>query len=232
MYSWNWNIIWQYKEVFLQGALVTISLALLVAVIGTLLGVGVALLKGSENPVFSFLAKAYTELFRALPVLVVLIWIYYVLPSTFGLKLSPFTAAVLALSMHLSSFVSETVRASIESISVSQLESGLALGMSHVRTMCHVIIPQAVRNMIPNLLGLYISEIKNSSLASVIAVNEVLHRSNILISETYRALEIYTTVAIVYLIIIMPLILLSRTAENRLSKGVIPITISNYGTSY
>jgi polar amino acid transport system permease protein len=215
-----------------QGASITLLLTLFTVVIGTSLGVFLAFVKGSNNLVFSFLAKLYIELFRALPVLVLLIWIYYVVPILTDWRMSPFTAAVVGLSMNLGAFVAETVRAAIESIPHSQFESGLALGMSRGQTMRHVIVPQAVRNMIPNLLGLYITEIKNSSLASVIAVNEVLHRGNILISETYRPLEIYSTIAAVYLVIILPLIFLSRWAERHFSKGIKSTSVMNYETSH
>lgn len=232
MYTWNWIIIWQYKEIFFQGALVTLGLALLVAFLGTLLGAAIALMKGSSNPIFSLIAKWYSELFRALPTLVVLIWIYYVVPTIIDWRMTPFTAAVVALSLHLSAFVSETIRASIEAVPQSQWESGLALGMTRGLTMVHVILPQAIRNMIPNLVGLYITEVKNSALASVIAVNEVLHRSNILISETYRPLEIYTTVAVVYLVIILPLIFLARRMERYFSKGIAITSLLRYEASY
>jgi polar amino acid transport system permease protein len=98
--------------------------------------------------------------------------------------------------------------------------------------MIKIIIPQAVRNMIPNLMGLYINELKNSSLASIIAVDELLHRSNILISETFRPLEIYTAVAATYLIIILPLTYLSRLFERKLAKGDKPKLGVNYEISY
>ena len=118
----------------------------------------------------------------------------------------------------MAAFVAETVRAGLESIPRNQFESGLALGMTSRQVMLKIVMPQAVRNMIPNLMGLYITELKNSSLTSIIAVNELLHRSNILISETFRTLEIYTTVAVVYLIIILPLVYLSRRIEHRLTR--------------
>jgi amine acid ABC transporter, permease protein, 3-TM region, His/Glu/Gln/Arg/opine family len=232
VYAWNWNVISQYKGVFIQGALVTIWLTLFAIVIGTLLGFALAFLKRSSNPAFSWLAKIYIELFRAIPILVLLIWIFYVVPILLDLRLSPFTAAVVALSINLSAFVAETVRAGIESIHRSQFESGLALGMTSRQVMKRIILPQAVRNMIPNLIGLYITELKNSSLASIIAVNELLHRSNILISNTFRPLEIYTTVAIVYLIIIIPLVWLSRMVERRLIKADKPTFGMDYEISH
>ncbi len=220
MHFWNILILWQYKQVFFEGALVTIWLALLSIICGTLLGAILAIAKGGQNPVFSRLAQGYTEVFRALPTLVVLIWIYYALPSVMNIRLSPFMAAVMTLSLHLSAFVSETIRAAIESIPKGQLESGLALGMTRAQTMRRIIVPQAIRTMIPNLFGLYITEVKNSSLASVIGVNEILHRSNIVISETYRPIEIYTGVAITYAAIILPLTYFVQRYERRSSIGI------------
>ena len=218
MYTWDWSIISAYKSVFIEGALVTLWLTLLVAIFGTILGVILALLKRSDNPVIAYLTKIYIELFRSIPILVLLIWIFYVLPLFIPLRLSPFIAALIALSLHLSAFVAESVRAGIESIPKNQFESGLALGLGYWQIMGKIIFPQALKNIIPNLLGLYITELKNSSLASIIAVNELLHRANILISNTYRPLEIYTTVAIAYLIIIIPFVLLVRYFEIKIKK--------------
>src|SRR5437868_5245104 len=104
MYEWNWQIIWTYRQVFLEGALVTIGVTFLAVIIGTLLGGLVAYLKKSPSSVVSFLAKCYIEIFRALPILVLLIWIYYVLPVLFNWKLNGFTVAVIAIALHLSAF--------------------------------------------------------------------------------------------------------------------------------
>jgi polar amino acid transport system permease protein len=232
MYEWNWQIISLYKVVFIQGALVTIGLTFFTVILGTILGVAFAFLKKSRNPIFSFIAKIYIEIFRAIPIIVLLIWIFYVVPILLDWRISAFVAAVIALSMNLSAFVAETVRAGLESIPHSQSESGLALGMSSRQVMIKIIMPQAIRNMTPNLMGLYINELKNSSLASVIAVNELLHRSNILISETFRPLEIYTTVAVVYLIIILPLAYLSRWFEHKLAKADRPSSGMDYEISH
>ncbi len=230
MYDWQWRIIWLNADVFLKGIAITVSLTVLCVFFGTALGVLLACCRRSKIEVLSMLSRIFIELFRALPILVVLIWIYYVLPTLFGPRLSPFAAAVLALSLNLAAFAAETVRAGIESVAHSQLESGLALGMTESQAMRRIVLPQAVRTMIPNLLGLYITEIKNSSLASIIAVGEVLHQANLLISDIYRPLEIYTTVALVYLLIILPLIGLLRYAEQRFARGT--STAFNYGTSY
>jgi len=217
MYQWDWRILSVYKLVFLEGAIVTLWLTFIAVILGTILGVIAAFMKRARNKIVSAIAKGYIELFRAVPILVLIVWIFYVLPILLNWRVSAFVAAILALSINLSAFVAETVRAAIESIPNSQFESGVALGMTHRQIMQHIILPQAIRNMVPNLMGLYISQLKNSSLASVIAVNELLHRSNILISETYRPLEIYTAIAVIYTAMILPLVWLSRIVEHRLA---------------
>lgn len=218
MYQWNWNVVFQYKYVFVQGAATTLWLTFLVVIFGTILGILVGLMRRSEAPFVPLFAKLYIELFRALPILVLLIWLYYVSPILIGVQFSPFYTALVALSVNLSAFVAETVRAAIESIPKHQFESGITLGLSPAQIMIFIILPQAVKNMLPNLLGLYVNQLKNSSLASVIAVNEILHRSNSIISNTYRPLEIYTAVAVTYLIIIIPFSLLASWVERRIDK--------------
>lgn len=218
MYDWNWNIILEYREVFFKGALTTLWLTLLVVLFGTVLGVCIGIMKRSTFPLWNWIATVYIGLFRALPILVVLIWIFYVMPTLIGLRFSPFLAAFIALSLHLAAFVAETVRAGIAAIPKNQFESGITLGFSSSQIMYHIIFPQAIRNMLPNLMGLYITELKNSSLASIIAVNELLHLSNIAISNTFRPLEIYTAVAVVYLIIILPFLFIAGRVEKHLAK--------------
>ncbi|HYV33954.1 MAG TPA: amino acid ABC transporter permease [Candidatus Limnocylindria bacterium] len=219
MYQWNWEVIASYKYVFVQGALVTLWLSLLVIALGTLLGLVLAFGSRSRELIVVWPIRIYVILFRTLPVLVLLIWVYYVLPILFGWNLSAFAAATIALSLHLSAFVSEALRSGIESVASTQYESAMALGFSPWQTMLKIILPQAIKNITPNLLGLYINEVKNSSLASIIAVNELLHRSNILISNTFRPLEIYTTVAVVYILILLPLGYLAHKVEIKFSAG-------------
>lgn len=206
-------MILQYKQVLTQGALVTLWLTLLVVSIGTVIGLLIGLLRRSKNSLFSISAKIYIELFRALPILVLLIWMYYVAPLLVGIRFSPFISALIALSLNLSAFVAETVRAGIEAIPKAQFESGVALGLRPHQVMRTIILPQAFRNILPNLMGSYVTQLKNSSLASVIAVNELLHLSNTLISNTYRPLEIYTAVAFGYVCMILPFTLLANKLE-------------------
>lgn len=220
MYVWNWNIVWHYKGAFAAGMATTVGLTLAVILLGTLLGAAVACAKASRIALVSWAATAYVHALRALPVLVVLVWIYYVLPLATGVRLGAFSVATIALSLHLGAFVAEALRSGVEAVPRAQFESGLALGMPPARIMASIVLPQAIRSVIPNLLGLYISEMKNTSMASIIAVDELMHRSNVLISASYRPLEIYTTMAVAYLAMILPLILLARAMERRFSRGI------------
>lgn len=218
MYQWNWNVIFQYKFVFLQGAATTLWLTLLVVIFGTILGILIGMVRRSSVPFLPVIAKIYIELFRAFPTLVMLIWFYYVAPIIFGVQFSPFNTALIVLSIGLSAMVAETFRAAIEAIPKNQFESGTTMGLSRTQTMLYIILPQAIKNMLPNLLGSYVTQLKNSSLASVIAVNEILHRASTVSSTTYRPLEIYTAVAIIYLAIVIPFSLLADWAEKRINR--------------
>ncbi|MFA5871925.1 MAG: amino acid ABC transporter permease [Parcubacteria group bacterium] len=216
MYEWHWNIIWIHKVALLRGAWVTIELCALVLLAGTLLGLLLALLRGTKHPLISFPAVAIIELFRQIPLLVVLIWLYYVLPSV-NVVMSGFLVAFIGLSLNLAAYIAETIRAGIESIPKGQAESAITLGYSKMMTMRKIILPQVFQRILPNLMNLYINQIKLSSLASVIAVNEILHMGTIIISQTYRPLEVYTIVAIMYLLIIMPFVGISYLIEKKLS---------------
>lgn len=217
MYFFNWNIIFQYKNIFIEGSLVTIELTLLSVIGGTILGIAIGLARRSNIAIVQLAARVYIEIFRALPILVLLIWIFYVVPIVFSWKFSPFVAAWIGLSLNLSAFVAEVVRSGIQAIPQNQYEAGIVLGLRPIQVMFKIVLPQTFRNILPGLMGMYIATLKDSSLASVIAVNELLHRSNILISNTFRPIEIYTSIAVMYLAIILPVTFLSRRLEKRLS---------------
>lgn len=216
MYTWSWNPIIRNADVFADGLLFTIILSALSVGLGTGLGFLLALLRRSSEPLLKKAIAVYIEVVRAIPILVLIIWFYYAVPVVVGYRLSAFWAAIIALSLSLSGFAAESIRAAVESIPASQYESGIMLGLSRWQIARHIVLPQAFRNMVPNLIGLYISTLKDSSLASIIAVGELLHQANILISQTFRPLEIYTTVALFYLMIVLPLTILASRLEKRL----------------
>ena len=213
-YIWNFNSVFAYKEAILGGAAVTLELTFLSVIIGTVLGLLLCMARLSKNRAISLPAYAFGETFRNLPALVVLIWIFYALPE-FGIKLSAFDTAVAGLSLNLAAFSSEIFRAGINSVPKGQKEASLALGMSELQAMREIIFPQALRVVIPPLSGRYIETIKLTSLASVIAVNELLHVGGNIISLTYRPLEVYTAIAIIYFAMIAPLVFLLGKLEEK-----------------
>ncbi len=212
-YTWNFNVLFAYKDAIIGGTLVTLELTILALFFGTIIGLLLALAKLSKNRFLRYPAEAIVELFADLPLLVLLIWIFYALPSFFGITLSAFAAALVGLSFNLGAFSAEIFRAGISSVPKGQAEASVALGLSRRQAMQDIILPQALRVIIPPLSGRYIETIKLTSLASVIAVDELLHVGGNIISLSYRPLEVYTVIALIYLTLIVPLTFFLRKLE-------------------
>lgn len=212
-YTWDWSVIWQYRSVFLKGSIITLELTGLVILFGTVAGIFLGVLNLSQKKVFRNALLFFIDVIRALPVLIFLLWVYYFLPVLLRSDISAFWYAVVALSINLSVFVADVVRGAIEGVPKGQIEAARALGMNKTLTMRRIILPEAVRQLIPTFTMLYITMLKFSTLASVISVYEILHSADGIISNTYKTLEIYTAVAGMFLLIIMPLTYLSRRME-------------------
>jgi len=214
MYEWDFNIVLQHKWVLVQGALITLQLTFWTIITGTFFGFLLGMGRSSKVILIRVPVSVYIETFLAVPILVLLIWIYYCGPILFGIKLSGFWTAVLALALSLSAFVAEIVRSALLGVPHGHMEAARALGMSSFQTLRKIILPQAIRIMVPPLLSMYIATLKMSSLASVIAVYELLHSAQSLIMTSFRPLEVYTTVAIIYIILVLPFSLLTRKFES------------------
>lgn len=214
MYDWDFNSVWTVREQLFDAFLVTVQLNTVVLAVGVTLGVLIGVVSRGESNSWRFLARIYTDLFRALPVLVLLVWFYFCIPILLGgIRISGYASAVIVLSLNLSAFISEIVRAGIDSVSNSYKEDALAAGFSKWQTNYRIVLPIALRIMVPPLVGQCINTIKLSVLASVIAVPELLHRTTDMISQTYRPLEFYTVLAILFLVLLLPGTLLSRRLE-------------------
>jgi ABC-type amino acid transport system permease subunit len=145
------------------------------------------------------LISIYNAVFGWLPVLVLLVWMYYLLPSAFGYRPSAVVVSVVALSLNLSAFVADVVRGAIARVSIDDIEAARAIGMKPSLRLRRVILPEVIRNSLPALVALYINQLKWTSLASVIGVEELLHTADTIMIHTYRALEAYTAIAVIYL---------------------------------
>jgi polar amino acid transport system permease protein len=213
-YQWDFSLVMKYMPFLLKGAIVTIELTILTIVIGTLLGIIFAMLLRSKIVALRWFARVYVEVFLAIPVLVLLVWLYYCLPILLPrFTLDSFSTAVIGLTLSLTAFVAEIVRGGIDSVPFGQIEAGLTVGLSMKQVYRHIILPQALRTMTPPLLTQYITVLKLSSLASVIAVYELLHSGQTLITHTFRPLEVYTIVALIYVGMVWILIAIVRRIE-------------------
>ncbi|HIH38995.1 amino acid ABC transporter permease [Candidatus Woesearchaeota archaeon] len=198
-----------------------LSLTFLVILLGTALGIILAIMKISPLRPLSLTSSVFIEIFRDLPVVVLLIWFFYFLPLYFNRMVSPFVVSVIALSLYLGAFSAEIFRAGFVSIHKGQIEAAHVLKLSSVQTFWHIIVPLSLKVILPPLAGRYIDTIKTTSLASFITVNELFFQGQNIISQTYRPLEVYTVIGVLYLIIILPLSLLLQRWEHARNKATL-----------
>lgn len=212
-YVWHFQIVWDYRAVFVRGAVVTAQLTFWSTAIGVSLGLFLGMMRFSGFRVLRAPAALYIEFFRSTPVLVQLVWIYYSLPILTGLQMSNITSVSVGLGLHAAAYFAEIFRAGIASIDKGQWDAARAIGMTYPQAMRRIILPQATRRMIPPFINEFATLIKLTTLGSVLAVYELLHESNNLINNTYRPLEIYTVLAVAFAILIYPFIYLSQRLE-------------------
>ena len=160
----------------------------------------------------------YVEIVRAIPLLVLILWIYYGLPIMTGISFSPFVSGIIALSISESAFQAEIFRAGINSIKKSQWEAGSSLGLNFFRKLKLVILPQAIKNILPAIGNQFVYVLKMSSLVSIIGIGDLTRKANELVVTTYRPLEIYTFLILEYLILILIVSYLVRRLEKKLQK--------------
>ncbi|CAN7420435.1 amino acid ABC transporter permease [Variovorax paradoxus] len=189
---------------FASGLGVTVALSLISAVTSILAGMAIALLRlygpGWLRPVLVF----YIDSMRAIPVLVVLVWMYFAFPLLVGFTFAPFWAAVIALTLHIAAYAAEVIRAGIESIRPGQTRAALALGMSRAQLLRKVLLPQATIRMLPAFGSILTIAIKDTAIATVIAVPELMHRAETVAGQSYRPVEVFTAVMVAYFAILFP----------------------------
>lgn len=214
-YTWHFQIVWDYRMVFVRGAIVTAQITFWATLIGILVGLPLGLMRRSEFALLRVPASTFIELFRSTPALVQLVWIYYSLPILTGLQMSNFVSVSIGLGLHAAAYFAEIFRAGVNSIARGQWDAARAIGMSYTQAMRRIILPQAVRRMVPPFINEFASLIKLTTLGSVLAVYELLHEANNLINNTYRPLEVYTVLAVAFAVLIYPIIFASQRLEQR-----------------
>jgi|SRR5579859_2676118 len=217
MYQWDFGALWSYRSLVAVGLAYTIGYTILCVALGLVVGTAAGLGRLARSRFVGWPLIAYVEAFRCTPLLVQLVWFYYALPVLLGISMSPALAATLTLSLYGGAFYAEIIRAGIVSIDAGQWDAGRALGLGHILLMRKVILPQALKRMLPPLMNQSIIQLKNTSLVSVLAVPDLLYQGQVVTAATYRPLEVYTLVALVYFAVLFPLTLAVQGLERRLA---------------
>jgi polar amino acid transport system permease protein len=212
-YSWHFEVIWEYQVVFYRAAVVTLEVTLGSLVIGLTLGLTLGIMRLSRHAALRWPAVFYIELFRSTPVLVQLVWIYYALPVLSGIQMGNVPSLLVGLGLHAGAYFAEIFRAGILSVDRGQMDAAKAIGMRYFQAMRRIILPPAIRRMIPPFINEFATLMKLTTLGTVLAVAELLHESENLINNTYRPLEVYTVLAVAFGVIIFPIIYLSQQLE-------------------
>lgn len=210
----------KYSMVFLNGAFGTLWLAFVTVVAGTLLGTCIALIKLSKRKLPNFIVTIYVEVIRGTPILLQLWFFWLVLPKftkTFGWEPGNTACILIALIVNSSAYVAEIIRAGIQAVDKGQTEAARSLGISESNIMKKIIMPQAVKNILPALCNEFIMMVKETSLASVFFVNELMTAQKTVQSVSYRVIESLTIVGVIYFVITFSLSKLVKVLERRLA---------------
>ncbi len=202
----------------LSGLTTTIYISVVSIVISMFLGLIVAIPSLAKNKFLTYINIGYVEIVRAVPLLVLILWIYYGLPIMTGISFSPFVSGIIALAISESAFQAEIFRAGINSIKKAQWEAGSSLGLSFFKRLRLVILPQAIKNILPAIGNQFVYVLKMSSLVSIIGIGDLTRKANELVVTTYRPLEIYTFLILEYLVLILIVSFFVRKLEKNLKK--------------
>ncbi|WP_439103948.1 amino acid ABC transporter permease [Celeribacter marinus] len=224
--NWGWYVVdpttpsgWNNLKFMASGAYYTIVMSLTAILISIIVGLLVALPGLSQKRGWRMFNRTYVEIVRAVPILVLILWVYYGLPALSGIKLNVFWAGVFALALSDSAFQAEIFRAGIQSIARGQYEAAKSISLNYRDTMRYIILPQAIRRILPALGNQLVYMLKMSSLVSVIGLQELTRKANELVVSEYRPLEIYSILVLEYLVLILIVSAGVRWFERRMNAG-------------
>lgn len=196
----DFSVVWKYLPILLQAAVMTVVLTAISQTIGTVCAFFLALARMSRRPWLRWPAGVYVWIVRGTPLLLHLFFVYYAAPAV-GITLDAFPAAIIAMSASSAAYNAEIIRAGLEAVHRGQVEAALSVGMTYAQVVRRIVVPQAIRIIVPSYMGNAISHTKNSSLASVITVQELMLTAQMIYSSTYRAVEILTAAGAIYLVL-------------------------------
>lgn len=203
----------------LSGLQVTVIMAVSSIVLAFIIGVILGLFSISNIKALRVISTTYIYIVRGIPLMILGLFLYFGVSAMLGIRFDPLIASIIVLTINASAYMAEIFRAGIQAIDIGQTEAARSLGLGYLKTMKKVILPQAIKIMIPAFLNQFITTLKDTSILSVISVRELTLNGQIIIARNYLPFEVYSYVAIMYLIIITALSLLSQKLERRLNYG-------------
>jgi His/Glu/Gln/Arg/opine family amino acid ABC transporter permease subunit len=217
-YQFRWDVIWSNLDFLLSGLQMTLLISATSLVFALIGGLILALFDLSRFAALRAFSLALGEIIRNTPILVQLLWVYYVLPIVFNIRVSSLAAILIGLSLYMAAFISEVYRAGIQAVPKGHREAAQVLGLTPAQSFIRIVMPQAIRLTLPPLASNFVQLIKFSSLGAVISVSEITRRGMELSSSTFRPLEIFSFIAVVYFFICWPLAMAIRIWERRLAR--------------
>lgn len=215
--NFNVDLMINSLPLLIVGAGITVQITAISVGLGLVIGMFVGIVRICHVKVLRALATVYIDFLRGTPLLVQIFLIYFALPMVVGQRVDPFIAAITACGINSGAYIAEIFRAGIQAIDEGQMEAGRSLGMTWVQTMRYIIVPQAFKNIVPPLGNEFIALLKDSSLVSVIGFEELTRRGQLIIARTYGSLEIWITVALIYLVMTLTISRFVSYMEKRLA---------------
>jgi His/Glu/Gln/Arg/opine family amino acid ABC transporter permease subunit len=219
-YQFAWNVVGEYRLWLLEGVILTLKIALVSMAFAMVLGLVVALLRMSPIWPVRTLASLYISIFRAIPPLVFILWMYYGVTLVTGLNIEAFWSGVICLSLQYAAWLAEIYRSGLQAIDKGQREAALSTGLSRTRAFAKVIWPQAWRIIIPPIANNFVGIIKDSSLVGVIGLNELMRQSQIATSLTFRPFELYTAAMVIYIALTLGIARMASFLEQRAARSL------------
>ena len=213
----DYSVVLSKLPLFIDGCFVTLEISFFALLLGMIFGVTGALCRLSKNRLLNSIAFFYVWIIRGTPVMVQLFILYFGLPQL-GVKMSSMSAGVLGLAINTGAYITEIIRAGIQVVDRGQFEAALSLGMKYRQVMVRIVGPQAIKFCIPPLVSQFIMTLKNSSIASLVTITELLRTGEQLIYTTFRSFEVYTVVAVLYLIMNSFFMIIASQMEKRMER--------------
>jgi len=218
MFHFDWSVISRNLPFLLGGVSVTLYIVGAATGMGLVIGLMVGLLRGMGNRWVDLITGWYIEIFRNTPILVQIVWFYYVLPLVTGMPgLQASSSCIISIGLNAGAYLAEVFRAGIQAVDVGQMEASRSLGMSYLRAMALIILPQAVRNVLPAFVNTGVVLIKESSQVSFVGVLDIMHRGDMLSTDSARPIEAYTAVAAIYFMVCYVISKSAGVLERRLA---------------